>query len=56
MKMTSPFHPPLAEGVKKSPKSPPLSSSLSRGREILFYFDIFTLSPRGRGKGEGAIF
>jgi hypothetical protein len=45
--------PPFPEGVKKSlfhphPFPPPL-----RGRQFLVYFNMFTLSPRGRGEGEG---
>ena len=30
-----------------------LRHSLSRGREFLSYFNMFTLSPGGRGEGEG---
>ena len=42
-------HPTLPEAVKKSLKSPPPYPPPSRGREFLSYFNMFTLSPGGRG-------
>jgi hypothetical protein len=39
----------LPEGVKKSHFHPHPVPPPSRGREFFLYFNIFTLSPRGRG-------